>query len=79
MDIGTVIGLCCGIGIPLALILGGALGFYIATKYFKNQMKKNPPISESQIRAMYSQMGRKPTESQVKAVMASFKKNTKKK
>lgn len=46
-------------------------------KYFKKQLKDNPPITESQIRAMYQQMGRKPTEKQVKQIMATFKKNAK--
>ena len=71
------LGLSLGLGIPLSLLLGGFLDFYFATKYFRKQMKKNPPITESQIRAMYAQMGRKPTEAQVKQVMAAFKKNQK--
>lgn len=74
---GLTLGLSLGLGIPAAIIIGAILGFYFATKYFKKQMKKNPPISESQIRAMYAQMGRKPTEAQVKQVMSAFKKNAK--
>lgn len=77
MSTGAIIGLCLGLGIPLSLIIGGILGFYFATKYFKKQMKKNPPITEDQIRAMYAQMGRKPSETQVKQVMSAFKKNQK--
>jgi uncharacterized protein YneF (UPF0154 family) len=41
---------------------------------FKKQMRENPPINEDQIRAMYAQMGRKPSEQQVKQIMSMFKK-----
>lgn len=77
MDIGAVIGLCLGLGIPLSLIAGAALGYYLSMKYFKKQLKDNPPITEDQIRAMYKQMGRTPTEKQIKQIMSTFKKNTK--
>lgn len=69
--------LSLSLGIPLALIIGAFLGYYFAMKYFKKQLKNNPPITESQIRAMYQQMGRKPTEKQIKQIMATFKKNAK--
>lgn len=38
-------------------------------------MEKNPPINENMIRAMFMQMGRKPSEAQIRAVMNSMKKN----
>lgn len=69
--------LSLSIGIPVAVILGALLGYYLAMKYFKKQMRDNPPITEAQIRSMYQQMGRKPTEKQIKQIMATFKKNTK--
>ncbi|MDR0674816.1 MAG: YneF family protein [Mycoplasmataceae bacterium] len=56
-----------------ALIVGGLLGFYIATKIFKKQMRENPPITEDQIRAMYTQMGRKPSEQQIRQIMNMMK------
>ncbi len=71
------LGLGLGLGIPLALIIGGIIGYFIATKYFKKQLKENPPITEKQIRMMYQQMGRKPTETQIKQIMKSFQKNAK--
>lgn len=71
------LGLSLGLGIPIALVIGAVLGYYFAGKYFKKQLKENPPITESQIRAMYQQMGRKPTEKQIKQIMATFKKNNK--
>ncbi len=56
----------------LALIAGVVIG-YFATRYlFKKQMEKNPPINEKMIRAMFMQMGRKPSEAQIRAVMNSM-------
>ena len=39
---------------------------------FEKQLKENPPITEKMIRAMFLQMGRKPSEAQIKAVMRSM-------
>lgn len=46
--------------------------FFITRKIFSNQLKKNPPINEKMIRAMMTQMGRTPSEKQVRAVMKSM-------
>lgn len=59
----------------LGVVIGGVAGFFIARKYFQKQIEKNPPINEKMIRAMFLQMGRKPSESQIKAVMNSMKTN----
>lgn len=59
----------------VALIVGLIGGFFGARALIKSQMKKNPPINESMIRAMYMQMGRKPSEAQIRAVMNSVRKN----
>lgn len=64
-------GLIIGI---LAAIIGGFLGFYITKKIVQKQLRDNPPISENQIRAMYMQMGRKPSEADIKKVVNSMKK-----
>ncbi|MDP3130689.1 MAG: YneF family protein, partial [Bacillota bacterium] len=48
-------------------------GFFISRKVFKNYLEKNPPVNENMIRAMMSQMGRTPSEKQVRQVMASMK------
>lgn len=58
-----------------ALILGLVGGFFLARYLIQKQMEKNPPISEKMIRAMYMQMGRKPSEAQIRAVMNSVKRN----
>lgn len=53
----------------LGIIIGAIAGFFISRKLFTDQMKKNPPINEKMIRAMFLQMGRKPSETQIKQVM----------
>ena len=58
-----------------ALILGAVGGFFLARYIIQKQMEKNPPINEKMIRAMYMQIGRKPSEAQIRAVMNSVKKN----
>lgn len=48
------------------------LTFFLTRKLFASQLKKNPPINEKMIRAMMTQMGRTPSEKQVRAVMKSM-------
>ena len=59
----------------VTLLIGLILGFVLAKRYFKNYLDKNPPINEQMVRAMMSQMGRTPSEKQVRQVMASMKQN----
>lgn len=61
----------------VGIILGGILGFTICRKMVKKQMEENPPITEDQIRAMYAQMGRKPSEQQIRSIMNNFKRKVK--
>lgn len=56
----------------IGLIVGGALGFFLTKRYIEKQIKENPPINEKMIRAMYSQMGRKPSEAQIRQIMKSM-------
>ena len=56
----------------VGLLIGGALGFYFTKKKFEKELKENPPVNEKMIRAMFMQMGRKPSEAQIKAVMRSM-------
>ena len=56
----------------IGLLIGGALGFFFTRRYFEKQIKENPPITEKQIRAMYAQMGRKPSEAQIRAIIKSM-------
>ena len=58
----------------LALIIGAVAGFFIARVVFKKQLEKHPPIDEKMIRAMFLQMGRKPSEAQIRSVMNNMTK-----
>ena len=49
----------------VGLIIGGILGFYFTRKKFEKELRENPPINEKMIRAMFLQMGRKPSEAQI--------------
>ena len=69
-DLGLSIG-CTLIG----LVIGGFLGFYFTRKKFEKELKENPPINEKMIRAMFLQMGRKPSEAQIKQIMKSMNMN----
>lgn len=60
----------------MTFILGGAvgagLGFYFTRRSIEKQLKENPPVNEKMIRAMFMQMGRKPSEAQIKQVMKNM-------
>jgi len=56
----------------IGIVVGAIIGFFVSRKIFTTQLKKNPPINEKMIRAMFMQMGRKPSESQIKQVMNSM-------
>ena len=60
--------------ILIGLIVGGLVGFFVARHLLKKQIQENPPVNEKMIRAMFMQMGRKPSEAQIKAVMNSMNK-----
>lgn len=57
--------------IIIGIIIGAIIGFFGARYMFKKQLQKNPPINEKMIRAMYMEMGRKPSETQIRKIMAS--------
>jgi len=57
--------------IILAIIVGLILGFILARKYMMKYLKENPPITEEIVRTMMGQMGRTPSEKQVRNVMKS--------
>ncbi len=54
------------------IIITGVVTFIVTKKIFERQLKKNPPINENMIRAMMTQMGRTPSEKQVRQVMRSM-------
>ncbi|KGR79623.1 YneF family protein [Ureibacillus manganicus] len=60
--------------IIVALIGGTVLGFFLARQYMMKYLKENPPINEQMIRVMMAQMGRKPSEKQVRQMMQQMNK-----
>ena len=68
MEVGAAIGLAVG-----ALIVGLIAGFFGARYFLKKQIQKNPPINEKMIRTMFAQMGRTPSEKQVREIMRNMK------
>ena len=59
----------------VGLIIGAALGFYFTKRKFEKELKENPPINEKMIRAMFLQMGRNPSEAQIRQIMMSVNAN----
>lgn len=53
------------------LLVGFIIGVFVARKVTQKYMEKNPPINEKMVRIMYQQMGRTPSEKQVRQVMAA--------
>lgn len=60
-----IIGVVC-------LIVGFVIGFFVIRAIFTKQLKDNPPINRDMIRAMFMQMGRKPSEKDITRVMNSM-------
>ncbi len=55
-------------------IVGGVAGFFLARFLLKREMQKNPPINEKMIRVMFAQMGRTPSEKQIREIMRNVNK-----
>ncbi len=56
------------------LIVGFIAGFFTMRAIFTKELQKNPPVNKDMIRAMYMQMGRKPSEKDVNRVMDAMNK-----
>jgi uncharacterized protein len=56
----------------VTLLVGGVVGFFLARRWFKKYLEKNPPVNELMIREMMRQMGRTPSEKQVRQILASM-------
>ncbi|MBW9212310.1 YneF family protein [Trueperella sp. zg.1013] len=54
-------------------VVSAIVTFFLTRRAFEKQLKENPPVNEKMIRAMFMQMGRKPSEAQIKAVMKTMK------
>ena len=53
----------------LGLVIGALGGFFVTKYFFEKQLKENPPISEKQIRAMFTAMGQKPNEARIQQIL----------
>ena len=53
-------------------LVGAAITFFLTKRKFEKDLRENPPINEKMIRAMFMQMGRKPSEAQIRAIMKSM-------
>ncbi|RCW70613.1 YneF family protein [Saliterribacillus persicus] len=62
----------------VALLIGIALGFFIARKYMMSYLKKNPPINEQMLRTLMMQMGQKPSQKKIKQMMRAMNNNQEK-
>ena len=60
--------------VVVGLIIGIVVGFLISRHVTKKYMQKNPPINEEMIKALMTQMGRKPSQKQVNQMMKSMQK-----
>ncbi len=54
----------------VGLLIGGGLGFYFTRRTMEKQQKAQ--MNEKVIRAMYRQMGQKPSEAKIRAIMKSM-------
>ena len=59
----------------VGLIIGAVLGFYFTKRKFEKELKENPKKKKKMIRAMFLQMGRKPSEAQIRQIMKSVNAN----
>ncbi len=71
MEISIVVFVFSLIGL---FLVGGVAGFFLARYFLKKQIEKNPPINEKMIRVMFAQMGRTPSEKQIREIMRNVNK-----
>ena len=55
-------------------LVSAIVTFFLTKKHFEKELREHPPIDEKMVRAMFMQMGRKPSEAQIRQVMKSMKK-----
>ncbi|MBQ7233749.1 MAG: YneF family protein [Bacillales bacterium] len=61
----------------VTLLIGVAIGFFIARKYMESYLKKNPPINEDMLKIMMMQMGQKPSQKKITQMMKAMEKQGK--
>lgn len=60
--------------VTIGIVVGFVIGFFVSKKVMTSYLKKNPPINEEMIKALMTQMGRKPSQKQVNQMMKSMEK-----
>ncbi|BAB06069.1 YneF family protein [Halalkalibacterium halodurans] len=60
--------------ITLGIVIGIAIGFFIARKTMMSYLKKNPPINEQMLRVMLMQMGQNPSQKKINQMMKAMQK-----
>ena len=58
----------------VGILIGAAIGFFLARYFMKKYLKQNPPINEDMIKALIMQMGRKPNQKQINQMMKAMEK-----
>lgn len=59
--------------IVIFTLIGAGGGFFLARYVLKRQLEKNPPLNETIVAEMMTQMGRKPSKKQLDAVMRTIR------
>lgn len=62
----------------IAVIVGTIIGVFVTRSAVKKQLEENPPLNEDMLRMMMMQMGRKPSEAQIRQMMQSLRNQAKK-
>ncbi len=67
MPVGSLVGI-----IIVCVLAGLVIGFFVSRFVFKKELKKNPPITINQIKAMYAASGRTLSEKQARQIQKSM-------
>ena len=57
----------------IGILIGLVGGFFAARFFTKRELEKNPPLNETVVAEMMTQMGRKPSKKQLDAVMRTIR------
>lgn len=57
----------------IGAVLGAVGGFFLSRYLTKRELEKNPPLNETIVAEMMTQMGRKPSKKQLEAVMRTIR------
>lgn len=71
LSLGGWIGVSIFVAVVFAIFCS-IITFIVVKKMFLKQIKENPPITERMIRTLYSQVGRSPSDLQVKKIIAKI-------